>query len=700
MLDVTLDFETRSPADLKRTGPWKYARHPGTEVLCLAYRIASDRTRLWLPWEHEPDDLLQAVEDGAIFHAHNAFFEQMIWMWVMAARYGWPSLPIERWRCTAAKAAAHCLPRRLERVGEALNLPVRKDDGGHKLMMKMSKPRALLKSEIDQGYAVQLDLSTGLYAKKPLVDGLSVYHDDIDDLRSVGDYCVTDVDVECEVDRRVPDLHPDEQKLWFLDQRINMRGIGVDVGTAEAAIKTVETMSRQGGPRLQALTNGEVEAATQRDRLLNWLRAQPECSDLDVPDLKKETIESLLREPAIQGTRVEEVLHLRQASSKTSISKFAAIVEGHDGDIPRLHSTFLFCGASTGRWSGKGVQPHNFPREGYEPDQIEGLVQDIRKQDPTLLRETYNADPMVVLSRSLRNCLVADPGNTLYVCDFAAIEARVLAWLADETWKLQAFRDFDTVLTYDGKGKPVRLGQDMYVLAWQQIKRLTGMDIEDPKQARQVGKVAELALGYQGGVHAFHSMARNYGVNVPDETANQIKVAWREAHPSVVSWWYDLQDAAMNAVRNPGSAFRAEKVIFFRPEGKRSLYCRLPSGRCLTYPAVCIKKKASPMGLRDALFYRGIHSQSGRWVWVDTYGGKLAENITQAVARDCLVVGMFNLEAAGYPIVMHVHDEAVAETRDDFGSVEEVEHLMCRMPAWADGLPIAAEGFCSKRYRK
>jgi DNA polymerase len=300
--------------------------------------------------------------------------------------------------------------------------------------------------------------------------------------------------------------------------------------------------------------------------------------------------------------------------------------------------------------------------------------------------------PLNVISDCLRAMIVAAPGHDLVAADFANIEGRVLAWLAGEDWKLDAFRAYD-----EGHGA------DLYKLAYARAYGLEAADIT--KDQRQVGKVMELALGYQGGVGAFQTMARGYGVKITDEQADEIKTRWREAHPATKLFWRQLERSAIHATEDPGRVTKAGKILF-RKNGS-FLWARLPSGRSLCYPYPRIVEKTLPWrdehgepATGQALEYDGVDPVTKHWGPTDTYGGKLAENVTQAVARDILAAAMLRLEQHGYPIVMHVHDEIVAEIPEDHGSVEEMERIMEETPQWAAGLPIAAEGWRGKRYRK
>ena len=338
----------------------------------------------------------------------------------------------------------------------------------------------------------------------------------------------------------------------------------------------------------------------------------------------------------------------------------------------------MYHGAGTGRWTGKLVQPQNFPRGDFSD--VDLAIRMFVEGDLDTVNLMYG-DPMAAAASCIRGVIVPGEGKEFICADYSAIEGRVLAWLAGEESALQVYRD----------------GRDPYKVAATAIYHVGYEAVDKPK--RQVGKTAELACGYQGSVGAFRAMAVNFGFDLPDAEIKGIVDSWRESRPATVTLWRELENACFQAVKNPGNIYTYRGLKF--AIRRNSLAMKLPSGRCLWYVEPRIELKDMPWGDKKAVVaFSGVNSVTRKWCTQYLYGGLLAENATQAVARDILVAGVRNVEDAEYPVVLHVHDEALSEVPIGFGSVEEYENLLCQSPAWAAGLPLAAEGWRGRRYRK
>jgi DNA polymerase len=460
-----------------------------------------------------------------------------------------------------------------------------------------------------------------------------------------------------------------ERALWLLDQKINDRGIAIDVELADAALRAFQRSSRSLAERTRILTNGAVGSLTQRGKFLQHLE---QTLAFTTPDLKKGTVSTLL-----QGTltsEVRELLEIRQQASATSPAKYKVLLKATSAD-GRLRGTLQFCGASrTGRWGGRLFQPQNLPRPTMKQEQIDFGIDAMKLDAEDLLFDNVAE----LCSSAVRGALIASPGHKLVVSDLSNIEGRVLAWLAGEEWKTEAFKQFDA-----------GVGHDLYKLAYAKSFNKEAEDVT--KDERQIGKVQELALGYQGSVGAFSSMAALYGVFLPEDEVKRIVEAWRKAHSAVVALWYDLERAVKDAIRAPNKRFTVRDLsIGYKDNWLR---IKLPSGRYLCYPNA---------GLNEgSIVYEGVNQYTKKWETIETYGGKLVENVVQAVARDVLASGMFRAEAAGYAVCLHVHDELITETPDtDEYSVDELSRIMSTNPGWSLGLPLAAAGFETRRYKK
>lgn len=656
---IHLDFETRSRIDLKSCGMHVYAGDQTTQVLCACYSIDGVMYTAIPKWANDIlmgnslfpesefvndienfkigfDHLLGELKKDVILIAHNVAFERAILENVLGYRH-----PLGKSQCTAAMAATCSLPRNLEGVGRALNLSVTKDTKGYRVMMKMCKPR------------------------KPTKNNSSEWHESPEDFKSLIEYCIRDVETEIEIYGNLPKLKDQEQKVFETDLLINDRGVRVDLAGVHHLIAAVKATERNKLQRVYELTSGIVNSPKQASASLDWLLS----NGCQLPNLQKQTVIDALDGELSDNAR--EFLEIRQSLSKSSVAKLNAFAKYGGGSDDRARGLFLYHGATTGRWAGKGIQLQNMPRDCFGAIEVDQVL-----KCPIEELEFFYGDVNETASKSLRGLLIPTEGNDFYISDFAAIEARVLAWVAKEPAVLKAFKE----------------DIDVYKVA---ASAIYGVPIDSvDEEQRSIGKVAVLALGFQGGWRAFESMAGNYGVVVSERKATDIVDKWRETNPNIVQFWYDIERAATKAIMS-GEPQHVGLIAF----GLRDdfLVCRLPSGRLLRWPWPSIEK-CQKFG-SDKITFFGKNTYTNKWGDQTTYGGKLTENIVQAIARDLLVNAIFNVEKAGYEVVMHVHDEIVAEA--PIGTpIHKFHEAMETVPDWAKDFPLKAESEIKRRYGK
>ena len=686
------DLETFSPIDLKRCGTHAYAEQ--AEILLFPYALDDGEVKCWQPgYDPIPDELYAALLDASITTVwQNGGMFDLTVLSHAGALYDIPPLPHSRVFDTMACALAHSLPAGLGVLGDVLGVKEdkAKHKTGQKLIQLFCKPRPK-----------NSELRRATRETHPV------------EWQQFIDYAKADVGAMREVYKKLPkwNYQPGgfEYDLWLLDQKINQRGVAVDIDLARGAVASADKAKVSLAKRANEMTNGDVNAATQRDALLKHIFEE---YGIPLPNLQMATIERRLNDPDIPEP-LKDLLKVRLQASTTSVSKYNTLLRAVSPD-GRLRGLLQFSGAGrTGRWAGRIIQPQNLMRPTLKQPAID-LGVEVIKADAC---ELFYDDVMEVVSNCVRGCFVAPPGRKLVVSDLANIEGRVAAWLTGEQWKLKAFREYD-----EGTGP------DLYCVAYGKSFGVDPHTVEG--RERQIGKVQELMLQYQGRVGAFVTGAATYRIDldvmsaevektVPIEVweesqgfldwtikqkmptydlsdkvfiaCNALTVLWREAHPMISSYWKELQNAYITAVEHPGTTITA-RMLKFRRDGAW-LRIRLPSGRCLCYP--------SPKVEDGVCSYMGTNQYTKQWERQLTYGGKLFENICQGVARDVMAYAMPEVENHGFEIVLTVHDELITEAEDvDLFNVERLSAILSAGNSWTGDMPLAAAGFEAYRYRK
>ena len=681
MTVVTLDFETRSEADLLKVGAWAYSEHPSTEIICVSWAVGDGPVSNWANPEVDPmvrsaaspPDLLGlAVDFRVLFEAHGATFEYAIWTNICVARWGWPPVALRRMRDTMAVACYYSMPPALDNLCRALGLPG-KDPEGKRLITKYSK----------------LHLKT---AKRDIPP---------EDMDKWLRYCDSDVDKERQVGTILGELPERELEYFLNDLEVNSRGLLLDQEGIFAAKVVVDMRSKDLEEEFRALVGlnpGQVK------EIGKWVQ---ECDHLGLPDLRAATIDELLDEGRIGDEPVERVhptvrraLELRRQWARASTKKLDAMLR-HRGKDGTAKFQTRFHGALTGRNTGLGIQPLNLAKsmEGVDPEQ---LVRDIHVGDPAWLDCLYG-DAMEAVGKASRHWIVAPPGHRLMVGDFSSVEAVINAGLAGEEWKLDLFRR----------------GEDPYcAFASRALRREVlpkkhpDVTVQDLKDRQRVGKPGELAFGYQGAVGAWRKFDRSLAFS--DTEIVEFVRSWRDLHPAIERQWEELGEAAFEAVANPGkvTGFYNEEW-FERVDGWLTMI--LPDGKRLWYWAPELRMGWPPWHRPDLdedctalecdckkrLQVTYLAQKEGQWRRVHTYGGKLCENRVQAVSRQLLKPTELRLRDAGYKQVLGVYDEAVCVVPNGWGDAEEFRQIMeADLPDYARDWPIRAGVWEGQRYKK
>jgi DNA polymerase len=689
MIKIYIDWETRGVLDIKKVGAHIYLTHRSTEPLCLAfvYRQGDKLVKRLVPctpgWQKHPyiQELREFAErDDVIFIAHNAAFEQGAHRRFLIP-IGFPELPPRRWRCTMAKCHKHSLPSGLEMACKVMRLKAQKNVAGHKIMMKLSKPRRMTKGNSEMWWTPQA---------VP------------DDFKLLYTYCVEDCVAELELDESLADLSDYEQQVWEIDQRINQQGIRIDLQFVTKAMAFAEQQQMEVVEAFRAATDNEVDSPTQRGKLLEWSKSRGFVLLNTQAAVIKQT---LARKDVPQDVR--KALAVFQQAGNAAFAKYPAFLDRADRK-GIIRESLIYHKAHTGRWASWGVQFHNMYRPKID---VEIGCKIITEHSYETFISLYDNAPRAI-SSCVRGAVIPSPGKRFLGADFSQMESRVLAWLAGEEKKLELFRQ----------------GVDVYCVLASTFYGYPVNPVDHPNE-RQTGKVGDLSLGYQGGTAAFDGMAKNYELDLSpvvgrilssathselkkadycyklylkterDEYVDRdlglaediIKQRWRAAHPMTVQYWKDLEAAAIKAVQTK-SVVQCRGVKWGM--SGRFLVCVLPSGRPLYYP---YPKVSSGDRGKPALSY--AFEFEGKWMRGYTYGGSLAENLTQAVQRDLLVDAIVELEPI-YPVTLHVHDEVISEVPLNYGSKDEFEDIMKRHKPWANGIPVAVKGWQGGRYGK
>lgn len=667
-------------------GSRNYVEHPTFRVLSLAYNLMDNRgTRVWTPDQPQPQDLLDHVAAGGLLSGWNVgSFEWYVWNLYCVPTWGWPPLVLENLYCTMAKARASSYPGALKDSSAVMRLVNQKDKEGDRLLKKFSMPRQPTKGD-------------------PRVRILP--SDDPEDFQRLLLYNVRDVDAEQEASTRAPDLSAFEREVWLTDQRVNHRGLGVDVQAVEDCIAIIQQATEKYNAELRAITNGHVSAASELAKLTTWCGTQ----GVNLYSLDAENLELALKWDLPPG--VKRALQIRQMLSSASVKKLFSLRAQQCGG--RLYDWASYHAARTGRWTANGPQPHNFPKgDEWDIEQVEAALAIIRHRTLELVEYQYGLDKAVdVIINVLRGLLIAAVGHDLVASDFSAIEGVVTAALAGEEWRLEVFRTHGMI--YEMCASSI---SGVPFVEFQRHKKETG---KHHPLRQSLGKIPELASGFGGWVGAWKRFGADEHFSSDREMKDAI-LAWRRASPMIVQLWggqsvgdweaarpllHGLEGAAISAVMHPGQAF-AYRGLGFQTNGD-VLYSQLPSGRVLTYHSPRLTpttREYRPRWELD-LSYTGWNSnpQQGAmgWVPMDLYGGKLTENVVQATARDIQAHALVNIERAGFRPVLHSHDEIVGEVPEGTADLAGLERIMSDLPAWARGWPVKAKGgWVGKRYRK
>lgn len=653
MRTLSVDIETYSGTDLADAGVYRYVEDPDFQILLIGYSFDGGPVQV-----HDctqpgcwPRDFLSALTDpDVVKYAYNANFERTCFAAALEEE-----MPPEQWRDTMIMGLEAGLPGRLAYAGAALGLPEEqlKDPRGKALIQYFCKPCRPTRANGGR--------TRNLPEHDPEKWALFI------------EYNRQDVVTETAIREKLERIRPvaqSEWNLWHLDQRMNDRGVRLDLPMVGEIVRYDEQR------REELMEEAREITGLRNPNSLAQLKAWIERAGLEVPQLRKDDVAALLQDPDMLQD-VRRVLEIRQALGKTSTAKYSAMLGAACRD-DRLRGILQFYGANrSGRWAGRIVQVHNLAKN-FLPDL--GLARELVEEGDFETLETLFGEPAFVFSELIRTAFIPSEGRRFVVSDFSAIEARVIAWIAGEQWTLDAFM----------------AGKDIYCETASMMYKVPVVKHGQNGELRQKGKVAVLACGYQGGVGAMKAMDK--GGSIPEEELQSVVDQWREANPHIVKLWRTCELAARTAILEHRAVRVARGLVTYSYKHE-NLCVKLPSGRSLCYWGC--RLKPDPAKGRDSIVYMGVNQTTKQWGETETYGGKLVENIVQAVARDCLAVAMQRVTAMGYEIVMHIHDEMVVDVPvEDKDALARINEAMGAPISWAPGLPLKGDGYETPFYRK
>lgn len=636
---LSIDIETCGEIPVTKIGAFKYAEQPSLRILCMAWKLGNADIKLWKASEPLPQEILDHAASGGLITAFNAGFEMVVLSGHAGQAIGWPKTKVSQWRDTAAKVAAHGLPRSLGNAALVLPGVPHKDEAGKKEMLKLSKPAGLAKATPEQ-------------------------------METLYSYCKNDVLVETSIDAILPDLTQQEQKLWELDYTINKRGWMVDLELIAQIQALIAKYVNTKVARCLALTGAKP---SQRAVIMEWCGKQGyPLSGYTAADIT----EALADKSCPRD--VHEVLGLRQATAFAAVKKYTAFTNGACAD-GRLHGMFLFHGASTGRFTGRGPQVHNLSRPVLlkKPEQLEKAIKRVQEG---LYPVDLDKQVLTAFKDLVRSVLIAPEGYTFEVSDFSSVEARVLGWMAGDPIYQKAFAE----------------DLDLYVVTASMIYGLPMDQIDDDQ--RWLGKTCVLGLGYAMGLKKFIDVVAVSGRVVPDDLLEKAHATYRATYKPIVSMWYAFGDAAMRCVQTNTVQMAGRcKLGVVKRNGVTFMYTQLPSGRRIAYYMPKVEASKTPWGeMRQGFTCLVLNEKTKQLERQQIHGGLLAQHATQAIARDLLADAL--LRSKKMAVVGHAHDEVIAEV--PVGAKASLADLMSKAPQWAEGLCIKAHGFTSPRYRK